>query len=261
MAGTPLGSHGGEHLAQPSGLFPTVRGALADQYEGAWYCCWVGSCWSPIVFLTQQSEALEAVLRESPCHAPRQRLLAQTPAEPACCCGNSIISVTASRSRPPGCLRRPCWAGTGAQPGPLPTAGLLGDACARRGCSTESGWLTDSRPGPGGPAHLPSPQPRLRLHRLQAHQPYRRIEKRMQVVGTDGYLRLPGRPRGRPRGVHPAVQHHPDQRDRLLPGPPGLGVPGARDPSPACRRRKPASRSGSGAPAALPARRRTRWPW
>ena len=59
----------------------------------------------------------------------------------------------------------------------------------------------------------------------------RRIDKRMQEVGVDGYAELPGPPRGPPRGVRPAVQHHPDQRDRLLPRPAGLGVPERRGPA------------------------------
>ena len=47
---------------------------------------------------------------------------------------------------------------------------------------------------------------------------------------------LPGPPRGRPRRVHPAVQHHPAQRDQLLPGPADLGLPERRGHAPAGRR-------------------------
>ena len=60
----------------------------------------------------------------------------------------------------------------------------------------------------------------------------RRIEKRMQAVGADGYLSYLDHLEVDPRSS-PTCQHHPDQRHQLLPGPAGLGLPERRDPAPA----------------------------
>ena len=59
----------------------------------------------------------------------------------------------------------------------------------------------------------------------------RRVQVRMQTAGIEAVRRLPRLPAGGPRGVHPALQHHPDQRHQLLPRPRQLGVPARRGPA------------------------------
>ena len=84
----------------------------------------------------------------------------------------------------------------------------------------------------------------------------------MASLEIDSFRGLPGPSGGPPGRVHHAVQHHPHQRHRLLPRPRGLGVPADRGPARACGRQgRRTSRSGSGARAAPPARRRTPSPW
>ena len=66
----------------------------------------------------------------------------------------------------------------------------------------------------------------------------RRVDRRMSQVGVAGYDGLPRPPRAAPRRVHRAVQHHPDQRHRLLPRPRGLGPPPSRRPARAAAARR-----------------------
>ena len=99
---------------------------------------------------------------------------------------------------------------------------------------------------------------------------YKRASLMRRVDQADGrgrqleLRRLPRLPRGAPRRVRPALQHDPDQRHRLLPRPAAWEY--LRDevvPAAARARRRPTSRSASGAPAAPRARRPTpsRWCW
>ena len=70
---------------------------------------------------------------------------------------------------------------------------------------------------------LPEGDPRVRLHRVQAGQPDAAGRSAAWQTSDPRLRRVPGLPRGAPRGVHRAVQHDPDQRHRLLPRPGRLG--------------------------------------
>ena len=82
----------------------------------------------------------------------------------------------------------------------------------------------------------------------------RRVDRRMDQVGVTSYadyLDLAGRP----RRVHRAVQHDPDQRHRLLPRPRRLGRTCARDVLPALLASKPAEPADPGVERRLRVRR------
>ena len=91
----------------------------------------------------------------------------------------------------------------------------------------------------------------------------RRVAKRMSrgrrgvhTPTTSNYLELHA------RGVRRAVQHAADQRHRVLPGPPGVGVPRDRRRVRSCSRPVgPTRRCASGARAAPRVRSRTPWRW
>ncbi len=79
------------------------------------------------------------------------------------------------------------------------------------------------------PAGVHQGEPGVRLHRLQALQ-HPAAGGAADAAGRDPDLRrVPRPPPGRPGRVHPALQHHPHQRHRILPGLRGVAGAAAGD--------------------------------
>ena len=109
------------------------------------------------------------------------------------------------------------------------------------------------------PAQLPGDDPRLRLSRVQASHPGAPYQEANGGLGDRLVRGLPGPSGGPPRRVHHAVQHHPDQRHRLLPRPRGLGcVRNEVVPDRVARRRPGRADPGMERGLRVRARRRTR---
>ena len=85
----------------------------------------------------------------------------------------------------------------------------------------------------------------------------RRVHRRMQVVGVNDLRGVRDVSRAEPGRVRSALQHHPDQRDRVLPRWRAVGRAEDRDDPALLEASGPTSPSASGARAAPRARRRT----